>query len=137
MKIRNGFVSNSSSSSFVLIVKKGAYEEATKSLTEIEKVVADVFFGETSVLGEKCMVMENFNSHGESSVSYTLEEESAIDYNELVRKIYPESAEPDSEEMEEQLEEMQETVTETAYAIPGRIKELVGKEQYYYHYIDF
>lgn len=39
MKIRNGFVSNSSSSSFVLLIPKTDYEKVTKDMTPFEKEV--------------------------------------------------------------------------------------------------
>lgn len=39
MKIRNGFVSNSSSSSFVLLIKKDAYEKALKNYKPTEEFV--------------------------------------------------------------------------------------------------
>jgi hypothetical protein len=41
MKIRQGFVSNSSSSSFVLIMKKDDYEESLKTLNKLEKIAID------------------------------------------------------------------------------------------------
>jgi len=41
MKIRIGFVSNSSSSSYILIIKKDEYDELYNSLSKLEKHILD------------------------------------------------------------------------------------------------
>ncbi len=66
MKIRNGFVSNSSSSSYVILID---VEEYQKKLAETEgymKAAVEYMFGETTVIGNKYMFTEyttgNYNS---------------------------------------------------------------------------
>ncbi len=46
MKMRSGFVSNSSSSSFILIVDKKFWNEQLKSLTEEQKRTVEIFTGD-------------------------------------------------------------------------------------------
>ena len=61
MKIRNGFVSNSSSSSYVLIIKKSEYDKAKK---DIRKEVIDYFekFIEKQIfLGEELVILQNYS----------------------------------------------------------------------------
>jgi len=51
MKIRNGFVSNSSSSSFVIAVKKDVHEKVLKQLTEYEKDVIEQIAEKDTIFG--------------------------------------------------------------------------------------
>lgn len=55
MKIRNGWVSNSSSSSFVIFASREAFDAALEGLTDIEKKIANLFISKKSedFLGRK------------------------------------------------------------------------------------
>ena len=57
MKIRTGFVSNSSSSSFVCIIKEKEKELFYESLENKEKEIFDYYFQRDKVLGENCFIM--------------------------------------------------------------------------------
>jgi hypothetical protein len=57
MKFREGFVSNSSSSSFVLVVKKEAYDLAAAEFDSTQLRFCEEFFDESNVLGHPCMVV--------------------------------------------------------------------------------
>jgi hypothetical protein len=58
VKIRTGFVSNSSSSSFVLVVKKDAFDEWRSKSDPIIQAIADTIMRKKSVLGHECMLYE-------------------------------------------------------------------------------
>jgi hypothetical protein len=85
MKIRSGFVSNSSSSSFVMMVEAKAHRKALAQLKdhpqfEILKKIADAMEESTeSFMGYDLVVYEDTNCHGEHWVcgvgcSYDAEE---------------------------------------------------------------
>ena len=58
MKIRAGFVSNSSSSSFVLIIKKDAYSEWRSQSDPIVQAAADAVMESYNIFGNECMLYE-------------------------------------------------------------------------------
>ena len=90
MKIRSGFVSNSSSSSFVLVVKEDSFKEAYNKLTDIEKQIIDVVYSSRTVLGQPCKVFGSYyGMDGEGYPSsedtwYELELEDDVDPMEVV-----------------------------------------------------
>lgn len=72
MKIRIGFVSNSSSSSFVLIVKKELHDKVFKTLDKYEKYVIEEVSHEATVLGLPAIEIGDMTDM--SGYSYTFED---------------------------------------------------------------
>lgn len=62
MKIRSGFVSNSSSSSFVLVVTKEAFDEATTGVDPIYQAMLEAVMSKDTVFGHECMVYDDCSS---------------------------------------------------------------------------
>jgi len=59
MKIRTGFVSNSSSSSFVAVVDKEAYEQMKSTLGPMAlAVLEELGVGQTKAFGRDCVIYE-------------------------------------------------------------------------------
>jgi hypothetical protein len=74
MKLRNGFVSNSSSSSFVAIMRREDVDAMKKNMCALERVLVDFSMNCESVLGVDCMVFSDFSGHGgEGSYDYISE----------------------------------------------------------------
>jgi hypothetical protein len=69
MKSRLGFVSNSSSSSFVIIVKKDAYERRLKEVHPYVKAVIEAMHDkkEATFLGEKVVILGTWMDAGGGS----------------------------------------------------------------------
>ena len=67
-KYRNGFVSNSSSSSFVLIVMKSEHEQVLAKFTDFERAVIKYAMEEAILLGIPVMVFHELNIMDYSSV---------------------------------------------------------------------
>lgn len=67
MKIRNGLVSNSSSSSFVIVVKKEAFEKALEKVHPYVKACAEEVFSEGSCFGVPVMQAMEINNAGYST----------------------------------------------------------------------
>jgi len=62
MKIRNGFVSNSSSSSFVLVVPKELHEKVLSEINdEYVRAVVETIAQDKVVFGKDCYLFEDFN----------------------------------------------------------------------------
>lgn len=64
MKVRNGFVSNSSSSSFVLITTKENYEKAKAAATPYQIAVAEAMKSDEKLAGMDVVLFGTWNSHG-------------------------------------------------------------------------
>ena len=64
MKTRTGFVSNSSSSSFVLITTKENHDKAMEKLSPYEKAVIKAIMEPDNVFGRKCMVGGEYSDNG-------------------------------------------------------------------------
>ena len=114
MKTRAGFVSNSSSSSFVIITTKKAWDAATKELTKKleNKNIAKIVIGEygegenATVLGQKALVFQGVMTTEEygSSTIYEMEKNGEI------------------------TEEESEILSETAYEYMGDLEEILRKD---------
>jgi len=84
MKIRNGFVSNSSTSSFVLLTSKTNHDRVYEQLTDKEKKVIDALIGEGTWLTVPIVSVITI-----SSDSYSTMEDLEIDNIEIDRdEIY-------------------------------------------------
>lgn len=59
MKIRNGFVSNSSSSSFIMMVRKDYFNEIVKGLEPLDQAVMEVLFTKDKAFGMDVMLFED------------------------------------------------------------------------------
>lgn len=77
MKIRSGFVSNSSSSSFVLVVTKEAYDKVLTNEDPITRAILGAVMGAETVLGRECM------TYGYCSSEYRWEN---VNVDEVVEK---------------------------------------------------
>lgn len=64
MKIRSGFVSNSSSSSFVVLIDKDAYEKFYKDLDLISRLFLKDRVREEKIIGNKFMLFDDACGHG-------------------------------------------------------------------------
>jgi len=78
MKIRNGFVSNSSSSSFVLVVRKNEYDKVKNACDPLYQIVMDAVMSPTNIFGNECM--EFSSNSGDYQYDY-------IDLDEMVEKV--------------------------------------------------
>lgn len=65
MKVRNGFVSNSSSSSFVIAVKKEVHEEVLKQLTEYDKDIIEQMAEKDTIFGTDVYTIGALDVHGD------------------------------------------------------------------------
>jgi len=66
MKIRNGFVSNSSSSSFLLLTTAENYEKVKATLTKFQQAVAEKMKTDLKAFGRDMVSFETWQSHGSS-----------------------------------------------------------------------
>jgi len=67
MKIRNGFVSNSSSSSFILLVKKSDFDTVYGQLKKKEKKVIDFINSETVNVFDTTLIKMSWNQGDNTS----------------------------------------------------------------------
>ena len=78
MKVRNGFVSNSSSSSFILIVKEEDYQKALESFP-VSGHLVDQLFEQDKALGLNVRIFSNwFDMGGNSRLEYVDIDESVL-----------------------------------------------------------
>jgi hypothetical protein len=67
MKTREFLVSNSSSSSYIIIFKEEAFYKALEKLSEKKKRLIQGIAGEDTIFGEKVMVVEEWTTMGGDS----------------------------------------------------------------------
>ena len=84
MKTRNGFVSNSSTSSFVLIMTKERYEESIKDYKKEEKKVIDSMASKSKFLGRDIVTFKNLCDRGGESYLYLAMEDDSEEMKEIV-----------------------------------------------------
>lgn len=71
MKIRNGFVSNSSSSSFVMMIERSAHEKAMEAMKDdenfdlLKEIAKRMESNSTKFLGYDVVMCDGLNCHGE------------------------------------------------------------------------
>ena len=93
MKIRNGFVSNSSSSSFVMLMSKDVYDGLLEDLNPLEQAIVDHFSSNTRFLETDCIVYQH-TSGNYSNFEYISQEEciqKAKEISEATGKEFDES----------------------------------------------
>lgn len=75
MKIRTGFVSNSSSSSFCLVMTKEGYKEAlSKCDAFVKHVVKNISVKHTKIDGKEIVLASTFSDAGGGGTFYAIEE---------------------------------------------------------------
>jgi len=93
MKIRSGFVSNSSSSSFILIASKELVEKTLEKMDEKETTAVILSCGEKiNLFGKECIFFETFYDNGGYSNwdDFAIKEE--FDSEEIQKIIYDSGA---------------------------------------------
>jgi len=136
MKIRSGFVSNSSSSSFVMIVKKEAYENVFSNLSKLEQKLAEDLFKETNVFGELCMLIEEYSDMGgEGTIEWTIDN---FDVCQVAEECCPEGVVPnsDTEEWSNHVDDMSDMLSDCAYGLSDKFAEQLKEDQYFSHSFD-
>lgn len=89
MKIRNGFVSNSSTSSFVLIVTKKAYDKALSELDKEAQSLIKIWSKKGKFNGQDIIYFHSMSDTGGSSNMYSEERNDKImKYHDYVDKKY-------------------------------------------------
>jgi hypothetical protein len=70
MKIRTDFVTNSSSSSFIIITTKENYDKVFEKLHPYLQEIAKACFCKHSTFGKDCRLASYFDSNGCTSLDY-------------------------------------------------------------------
>jgi len=87
MKLRTSFVTNSSSSSFVLIVTKDIHETVMTMLSDYEKfVISKLLSSNDNFAGIDCVVFSQYDSQGCGTFEYLEEDEDWSDFKEEKEK---------------------------------------------------
>lgn len=90
MKVRSGFVSNSSSSSFVMLVKKDHFDKVVSGLHPYLQAVAKSLWWETKALGIPVMAFAELTVMDSSSLEYE-----KVDVDDALREQYEVDTESD------------------------------------------
>lgn len=79
MKIRTSFVGNSSSSSFIAVMKKSTHEKVMKELNKFEKSVVNTMTIEQPFINEDFIIFSNF---------YTMNGDTGFDFADIDYSIW-------------------------------------------------
>ena len=94
MKIRNGFVSNSSSSSFVIILTKDQYTELLKTIDDYQKKVLDALgHEEAKVCGQDAIIFQGMQGNYSSFEDLFMD-----DYDDDAEMLTDEDDDDDADE---------------------------------------
>lgn len=86
MKIRQGFVSNSSSSSFLMLVDREQHEEALRKLTRLHKEVVEyVTKKEIELFGHKVLVLGWVSGNYSSLEDFSVTDEAKEEVLKIIR----------------------------------------------------
>ena len=135
MKLRQGFVSNSSSSSFVLIATKEAWEKGLENLTDFEKDILEQLeedISEKKVLGKDCIVFWKYNNAGWSSTEELSPNMELFEEHCQIR--HPEITEKEKEEL---IEYCSDEVYQALYKLEELVKELNKEDEFFIDGCDF
>lgn len=83
MKTRRGFVSNSSSSSFVIVIKEEAFQLALQNKADWEREILDQMLPPDVCFGIQCRVGSKLNNAG----GYSSWEELNIEFNSKYKEV--------------------------------------------------
>ena len=98
MKTRQGFVSNSSVSSFILIVEKEAYDKILPTLSPFVKAVVKQVSEKMTCLGKVCMVISDVEDMGGEGYLSNLEVEFKGSKKKNTKKKEDEDGDDEGEE---------------------------------------
>jgi hypothetical protein len=74
MKVRIGFVSNSSSSSFVCAIKADSFNEKLKELNKLDQKILNHLFQKDSAFGQDVRTFSEYDSHGYGSWEWAMDD---------------------------------------------------------------
>jgi len=127
MKIRYGFVSNSSSSSFVLIVLKNGHNKVLAQIPEEYHEILDAVVKKTKIFGQDAV---EYATWSDQSGSYGYEDDLDVEFPSAAQTIAPEGIKLNSWVTNpEDANELMEAYMEIA--------KVVAKNQYFEHSIDY
>lgn len=128
MKIKNTFVANSSSSSYVLLIERDAFENIKSGLTPLEQAVADAVFKNEKAFGKSCKLYAT--NSGEYSMS-------DIDFDKVF-KAAQKLADAQNRDVFEGVEEYKEYINDIISDMLFEVRDhFEGCEQSFVHEMDW
>jgi predicted oxidoreductase (fatty acid repression mutant protein) len=91
MKKRFGFVSNSSSSSFVMLIKPEEHERVMKELHPYVKAVVEAVTWETEIFGQKVVMHQDLKERDYGSIAFF---DLEVEYDGEIPEKYAEEPDP-------------------------------------------